>query len=117
MEEARARMAPFELGDIFSMRVLGMGYFCHACGHELSGPKVFRRDECEKCSADLHVCLNCREYDRNSSNQCREPQAELVSNKDRSNFCDYFAFADSDHPDAKVEDKQKILDALDDLFN
>jgi len=34
--------------------------------------------------------LNCVDYDESAPNQCREPQAEKVSVKDRRNFCDYF---------------------------
>ena len=49
-----------------------------------------RRDECEKCGADVHVCRNCRHYDAKSYNECREPQADRIQEKDRANFCDFF---------------------------
>lgn len=49
-----------------------------------------RRDECPHCGADLHVCLNCKLYDRNSHHECRESSSDYVKEKDRSNFCDYF---------------------------
>lgn len=49
-----------------------------------------RRDECEKCSADLHVCKNCRFYDEASYNECKEPAADVVREKESSNFCDFF---------------------------
>ena len=65
---------------------------CHKCGRPVEAEKVSRRDECEGCGADLHVCLNCTFYDEARANQCFEPQAEKVKEKDRSNYCDYFQF-------------------------
>jgi hypothetical protein len=49
-----------------------------------------RRDECHKCGADIHVCLNCKNHDKSAYNECRESAAEVVKEKDRSNFCDHF---------------------------
>lgn len=64
---------------------------CFSCGTGLSfSAEVGRREECPKCRADVHVCKNCHFYDKNSYNECREPQAEVVREKDRANFCDYF---------------------------
>jgi len=69
---------------------------CHKCGKEINrDAAVGRRDTCPSCGSDLHVCRNCRFYDPGSYNDCREPQAERVVEKDRRNFCDYFTFADS----------------------
>ncbi|MHB8420038.1 MAG: hypothetical protein ACYDCL_18340 [Myxococcales bacterium] len=64
---------------------------CRLCGAalELDGP-IGRRDACGHCGADLHACLQCRFYDPSASNQCREPQAERVQDKARSNFCELF---------------------------
>ena len=64
---------------------------CFNCGTELrfmSTPG--RRDDCSKCGADVHVCRNCQHYDRAAYNECRETSAEVVREKDRSNFCDFF---------------------------
>ncbi len=64
---------------------------CHKCGHAWEfNPPMGRGDECPQCHWDCHVCLNCRHYDRNYHHECREPEAEYVQVKDRSNFCDYF---------------------------
>lgn len=52
--------------------------------------KIGRRDECHACKSDLHACKNCHFYDPVAYNQCREPSADVVQEKDRSNFCDYF---------------------------
>lgn len=48
------------------------------------------RDECFKCHSDLHSCKNCEHHDLQAYNECRETQADVVREKDRANFCDYF---------------------------
>lgn len=66
---------------------------CILCEHELSLTlPVGRRDECPYCHADLHTCRQCRFFDPAVHNQCREPQTELVVDKEKANFCDYFEF-------------------------
>lgn len=68
---------------------------CHRCGwvwpyREAPG----RNDTCPQCRADLRVCLNCARYDERAAQQCREPRAEPVADKDRANFCEWFVFAE-----------------------
>jgi hypothetical protein len=46
---------------------------------------------CERCDRPLHVCRNCSFYDPAYNNQCRETMAERVVDKERQNFCEYFA--------------------------
>src|SRR5690606_4399099 len=64
---------------------------CPSCSTKLSfdGSLSFR-EECERCGADLHVCLSCRFHDRYVENECRETEADYVSQKDRRNLCEYF---------------------------
>ena len=64
---------------------------CFKCGaaYPLEG-RIGRKDACPACDADLHCCLNCRHYNQSAHNECNEPQAEWVRDKDRANFCDYF---------------------------
>ncbi|HVK60377.1 MAG TPA: hypothetical protein VM432_02455 [Bdellovibrionales bacterium] len=50
-----------------------------------------RRDDCPKCGADVHACMNCRHYDPKVYNECKETSADRVQEKDRSNFCDHFS--------------------------
>jgi hypothetical protein len=67
---------------------------CHACGAAVevaASERVGFRDACDGCGADLHVCLNCAHHDPSAYNECREPNAERVSDRDRANRCDYFA--------------------------
>ena len=67
---------------------------CFNCGTTIAlEGRIGRKDSCAKCDADLHSCLNCRLYNRSAHNECSEPQAEWVRDKDRANFCDYFRTA------------------------
>jgi hypothetical protein len=64
---------------------------CHACGRSAAFDSVVARGaECDGCGADLRVCLNCTFYDQSAYNDCGEPSAERVLDKDKSNFCDFF---------------------------
>lgn len=66
---------------------------CHACGQEralAASERIGFRESCEGCDADLHVCLNCRFHDPSAYNECHEPNAERVADRDRANRCDYF---------------------------
>jgi len=38
----------------------------------------------------LHACPQCRFYAPGQYNDCREPQAERVLDKEKANFCDFF---------------------------
>ncbi len=89
---------------------------CYKCQStiELDG-QPGRSETCSKCSAYLHCCLNCTFYDPNAHNQCREPQAEWVKDKEMANFCDFFeAAASSTSPDTSRKDE--ALKKLNDLF-
>ena len=66
--------------------------FCWKCDHSLEDvlQPFSRMAKCKSCNCDLHVCRMCEFYDITMSNACREPIAEKVSDKVRSNFCGYF---------------------------
>ncbi len=63
---------------------------CHQCQAEIALEPIGRRDTCLGCGADLRCCRNCSFYDVRSADACREPNAELVQNKEAANFCDFF---------------------------
>jgi hypothetical protein len=64
---------------------------CHQCHREFKIEGcISRTDDCPHCSADVHCCLNCTNYDTNAHNKCREPQAEWVTDREKANFCDFF---------------------------
>jgi hypothetical protein len=89
---------------------------CHHCGKTADmGDRVGRNDVCPHCGDDLHVCLNCQHYDPAVYNECHETQADRVLEKDKANFCDYFAA--SDRPMTKASNKKEDAKAkLEDLF-
>jgi len=67
---------------------------CFGCGAETalaSGERVGFRDTCARCGRDLHACRNCAHHDPSAYNECREPQAERVGDRERANRCDYFS--------------------------
>lgn len=65
---------------------------CFSCSKKMKFiDRVSLREECPQCRHDVHVCKNCDFYDVKAYNECREPQAEVVREKDRANRCDYFS--------------------------
>lgn len=90
---------------------------CQACKKPLSiGRETGRREVCPFCSADLHACLNCRFFDRSAPKQCRESQADLVREKDKANFCDYFVFAETAAGASATGEVAEARQALHNLF-
>ena len=53
---------------------------------------VQRTDSCSTCYSDLKCCLNCTFFDPGRNNQCAEPAAEWVPEKEKANFCEFFTF-------------------------
>ena len=70
-----------------------MAYQCQHCGAAVSlGEPIPRESSCESCRRDYHACRQCRHYDPALHNACRETEAEMVEDKERRNFCEFFAF-------------------------
>ncbi|MGZ3691505.1 MAG: hypothetical protein ACXVAX_08375 [Pseudobdellovibrio sp.] len=67
-----------------------------------------------KCRSDLHVCKNCEFYDPKSYNECREPSADVVREKERANYCDFFSARQS--ANSAQDEKAKLKAAADALF-
>jgi hypothetical protein len=65
---------------------------CYRCGESLAVLTLpfSRRDECPNCTMHLHVCRMCRFFDPAAPNQCREDDAEEVTEKERMNYCEWF---------------------------
>ncbi len=71
-------------------------FICYFCKKPVEiERKVGFREECLYCRQDLHLCLNCKDYDPNAYHQCRESQADFVSQKEKGNICEYFSFQES----------------------
>lgn len=87
---------------------------CFSCHKKQSVEiPVGRRDECS-CGSDLHCCYNCLHHDRSAYNECKEPQADVVKDKDRSNYCDHFSPASTSRTSesAKKSDLRAQAEAL-----
>jgi hypothetical protein len=66
---------------------------CQKCGTPVPLDEPIPRDlECSGCGRDLRCCRNCRHYDPALNNQCRETEADVVTEKERRNFCEFFSF-------------------------
>ncbi len=89
---------------------------CWKCGREIEiEERVGFREHCPGCDRALHACANCRFYDPAYNNQCRETQAERVVDKERPNFCEFFA--PSSATKAKISSHEAGMRAkLDELF-
>lgn len=90
---------------------------CHRCGDELRRlDRVSRSDTCPHCGSYLHSCLNCSLHDPSAHNQCREPQSEYVSDREKANFCDFFTFRESEAGGYREDESDKARKAWEGLF-
>ena len=92
---------------------------CWRCGAAIeAGERVGFRDCCPKCDRPLHVCRNCGFHDAGYHNQCRETMAELVADKERGNFCEYFkpAAARARRANSPPAAGDSVREKLEDLF-
>ena len=96
---------------------------CYSCGNPLDPrARIYRNTVCEKCGKELHVCLNCKFYAPGAHWDCRETISDPVHEKDRANFCDFFALAEGNgnaesgnrggNDGKKAEDARSQFDSL-----
>ena len=88
---------------------------CWKCGAELQAADYGRETFCLRCGKPTRVCRNCRWFDTGRANQCQEPMAEAVMDKQRANFCDYFE-ATMLAANAQADASESLRRAADDLF-
>jgi len=89
---------------------------CYSCNKALEhdiGEKVFRNEECPHCQAYIRCCRMCKFYDTSSYNECKEPVAERILEKEKPNFCEFFKISGSGDGQ---DDKNSLLDAANSLF-
>lgn len=89
---------------------------CYKCKTNLNleeGDKISRYETCPKCNTDLRCCKMCKFFDVHSYNECREPVAQRVSDKERSNFCEYFKLT---QPNVSTQNETSVLSAANALF-
>ena len=96
-----------------------MSVQCWKCGETVqlsAGSRVGSRDTCPRCASDLHSCRNCDFYDPSKNNQCSEPQAEWVRDKEAANYCDYYrpnpALTRGSRATSPAEGAKKKFDSL-----
>jgi hypothetical protein len=88
------------------------------CGHcggavDVVGNQVGRRDTCPHCGEPLRSCRNCRHFDERAPKQCKEPFAEVPSDKDAPNFCDLYQIGEGGlSQDASREAQHSAAEAL-----
>jgi predicted RNA-binding Zn-ribbon protein involved in translation (DUF1610 family) len=91
---------------------------CWSCDADL-GPlrKVEREELCPSCQTWIHCCKNCRNWDA-GARACDEPAAEWVHDRERANFCDFFALPSPDARRADADEGGKDVGraAFDRLF-
>jgi hypothetical protein len=90
---------------------------CAACNRTIEmapGERIGFREACEGCGADLHSCVQCAHYDPGAYNDCREPSAEYVSDRERANRCEWFQ--PGERAGAGGGERSRALADLDALF-
>ena len=90
---------------------------CYKCQNVLElneGDRILRHEECNSCQASLYCCRMCIHYDTQSYNECREPLAERIVDKEKANFCSYFKI--SDQGVGQNNSKDDLLAAANALF-
>ena len=93
-------------------------FTCAQCGKSITvAGRVQRSSLCPHCGAYLHSCVNCRFYSPGRHNDCREPQAEFVSNKKGSNFCEFYSPGDSGDKAQNKGSKKNARERFNNLFN
>ena len=63
---------------------------CWNCGTGLAKSDYGRENACLTCGKPTRACRNCRWFAPGRPNDCEEPVAERVLDKQRANFCDFF---------------------------
>jgi len=89
---------------------------CYKCDKDTAlnnEQKISRQEECQHCFASLHCCKMCGFYDMSSYNECREPSANRILDKEKPNFCDYFKLQGKSGNGPQSKD---IFSAADSLF-
>ncbi|HYB98919.1 MAG TPA: hypothetical protein VEC57_07245 [Candidatus Limnocylindrales bacterium] len=90
---------------------------CYACGSPTTfDATVSRNARCDGCGMDLRCCRTCRFYDSSAYNECSEPSAERVVDKERANFCDYYTPRGATGAAAAPAPSDDAQSALENLF-
>lgn len=91
-----------------------MSIICHKCGKPLSDTfkiLVGRGDTCPSCMANIRCCKMCQFFDPKSYNECRESNADRVTEKEKANFCDYYKIGGGGAIDAEKARQEQMAKA------
>lgn len=88
-------------------------YKCQKAVPVLGTFKIQRTEDCPFCSTSLHCCKMCKFFDPKVYNECRETNADRITDKEKANFCDYFVLSDGKNDS---EAKENLIKAADSLF-
>lgn len=91
-----------------------LGGKCWSCGAKLESHEYGRETNCLSCSKPTRVCRNCRWYAPGRTNDCLEPVAEPIKEKDRPNYCEFFEPTDepAESSAGTQDDHLKAAEAL-----
>lgn len=89
---------------------------CKKCGKPFPEGLITRLSTCGYCGRDLHSCVNCKFYSPGSHYDCHETIDELVEDKEKANFCDYFSVAEISGGAGTDDKASKARDAFAALF-
>jgi len=89
---------------------------CWKCKKEIGNISVNRTTECPECKADLHTCKACKFYSPGSHYDCHESVEDPVSDKERSNFCDFFKYGNFAAGSSGSDKAAAARNAFDALF-
>lgn len=93
-----------------------MALNCYKCSEDLLLEvlkDISRQEDCPKCAASLRCCKMCRFYDTSAYNECSEPMADRITEKEKPNFCGYFSLTNNS---TKSEPKDDLLAKANSLF-
>ncbi|MDA9189702.1 hypothetical protein N9O57_01845 [bacterium] len=93
------------------------GASCYNCHHSLdltAGENVLRTENCPHCEASIRCCRNCKFYDAQSYNECREPMSERIVEKEKVNYCDFYLLQPD--PLKEKENLKSVLNQANSLF-
>lgn len=87
---------------------------CFACKKDLEfdNTSIPRGEECPYCYANIHSCKMCKFYNSSAYNECVEPSAERVVEKEKANFCDFFQLTDSGNTQDNTDNAKAAAEAL-----
>lgn len=92
-----------------------MSTHCYQCGKVIEPTNFGRQDSCD-CGRDTRCCRNCKHYDKNYNNECREEQAGRQVDKEKRNFCEWFGPRDGGAPGSVGPTKDQLKSAAENLF-